>query len=160
MGFKPYTALDTFGGAAVLGLPLCRPTDVENLAALQVVVVNNHAAVNNRSTPTAPGTGDLAAMPATSAILGLMRLDLGVLRHVTVANNSAPFWSLAMEFVQWNFLESVEHIIIANNTAGGIRLKTLQPYFDGQGWVMRNSRITNNSAATEVGSAWMVYAND
>lgn len=83
--------------------------------------------------------------------MSLMRLDLGVLKHVTVSNNSAPFWNLAMEFQQWNFLESVDYLTISNNTAGGIRLKTLQPYFDNQGWVMRNSRIFNNHAASEVG---------
>jgi hypothetical protein len=122
-----------------------------------VEISNNRAAgdaaVNSTSTSpaTASSTGKPDAKGPEWAIMGLMRLDLGVLKHVTVSNNSAPFWTLAMEFQQWNFLESVDNITISNNTAGGIRLKTLQPYFDNQGWIMRNSRIINNHAASEVG---------
>lgn len=124
-----------------------------------MAVINNRAATqgvassySNSTTPaTASGTDNPSAQTASWAIMSLMRLDLGVLKHVTISNNSAPFWTLAMEFQQWNFLESVDNLTISNNTAGGIRLKTLQPYFDNQGWVMKNSRIINNHAAREVG---------
>lgn len=76
--------------------------------------------------------------------MALQRIDLGILRNIAISHNAAPFWKLAIEAHQWNFMEDVQNLTIHNNSAGGIWLQTLQTYYDRQGWVMRDSRITDN----------------
>lgn len=130
---------------------------------MQVTVAHNTASSNHTQNPpsnTGLKSGKFAARTAAAAgplpaeakwpIVGIQRIDLGVLRGVIISNNSAPFWGSALESNQWNFLEDVVHLTIHNNTASGIKLKTLQPYYDTQGWVMRHSRITNNNLTSEV----------
>jgi hypothetical protein len=115
----------------------------------QVTVTDNMAApvqtllraANITSPDPLPMVGDAAG---SWPIMALQRIDLGVLRNVTISNNTAPFWKLAIEAHQWNFMEDVQNLTIHNNSAGGIRLQTLQTYYDRQGWVMRDSRITDN----------------
>lgn len=142
--------------------------DMHAVMVLQMTVAGNQAALDhtpptpNSSNPQAGDTpaptdaGAGAAFPSGSQggakwpIIGLQRIDLGILRNVTVANNTAPFWNLAIESNQWNFLEDIVGLVIHNNTASGIRLNRLQPYYDRQGWVLRDSRITGNKVTREV----------
>lgn len=134
---------------------------------MQVTVAHNTAWSNHTQNPPsstslqssklATRTADAAGLlpvEATWPIVGIQRIDLGVLRGVVISNNSAPFWGSALESNQWNFLEDVVHLTIHNNTASGIKLKTLQPYYDTQGWVMRHSRITNNKLTSEVSGGY------
>lgn len=82
--------------------------------------------------------------------MGIIRLYLGVLQDITIANNRGPAWGFALDLSGSNLLKPMSGIRVVNNSASGIRIVSCSPWYNNQSVMLDDVSVTNNRVTAEV----------